>query len=126
MSKEEKEPKKAEPEHVTPSRLISRNPDTAVIACDFVKYMLDPDCGIGTLVFFRKYATPKQEFGSWSIDRIVEEAFLEVKVPVNTLFALGVGLTNSMKDYQEIVKYNKNITLFGPKIKRQAKKPDER
>ena len=52
--------------------------------------MIDPHCGIGTLTFFKKYTPPKKEYHSWSVDRIVEEAFLDVKVPLNTLFALAV------------------------------------
>jgi hypothetical protein len=129
LSEEEKgkEPKvtKGEPIRADPSRLISRRPDTAIIACDFVKYMIDPDCGIGTLTFYRKYATPKKAGSNWSVDTIVEEAFLDVKVPLNTLFALGVGISSSIEEYQRIIKTKENITLFGPQIKRMAKKPDE-
>ena len=109
---------------VKPSFLILRSPETAVVGADYVKYMVDPDCGMGTLVFFRKYPTPKRESRGWSVDTIVEESFLEVKVPLNTLFALAIGLSFVAQDVRK--PQSRNMTFFGPsRITQEERKPND-
>jgi len=108
---------------VEPSFLTVRNPQTEVVGADFVKYMVDPDCGMGTLIFFRKYPTPKREARGWAVDRIVEESFLEVKVPLNTLFACAIDLYLVAQELRESKK--RNITYFGPSKVIQREEPDE-
>lgn len=105
---------------VTPSFLTTRREDTAVVGSDFVKYMVDPNIGMGTLIFYRRYVTPRKEAKGWSVDTIVEESFLEVKVPLNTLFALALDLSTVVQQIQKNPRGN--ITYFGPSSVRQEQK----
>jgi hypothetical protein len=106
-----------------PTFRITRSPQTAVVGADFVKYMVDPDCGMGTLIFYRKYPVPKRDSKGWSVDRMEEESFLEVKVPLNTLFACAIGLYQVAQEMSKSKK--KTITYFGPSKVIQKEKPND-
>lgn len=106
---------------VTPSFLIMRREDTAIVSADFVKYMVNPNLGVATLIFFRTYATPRKESIGWSIDTMVEESFLEIKVPLNTLYPLALDLVTVFQDLQK--KPHDNAIHFGPSsVKAEPKK----
>lgn len=99
---------------VKPKFVMRRNEATAISAADYVKYMVDPDTQMGTLIFYRKYPTAdRDEEGNLVVKEVVDESFLEVHVPLSTLFTCALGL---YRVFDQIAheKASSNIIYFGP------------
>ena len=103
---------------VNPTIQASMREDTVVLGADFFKVLLDCDTQLATLIFFQKRVRPKKTQRGLEFDSIVEEGFLEVKVPFSTFFATVLYASNVLTKVQEAHKQNKRPIFFGPsKIK---------
>lgn len=69
---------------------VSVKPDIPVLTADEVKVMTDADAKICTLMFFQRHPVPKISGYGLDLDSIHMEAFLEVKLPLETAFEVGL------------------------------------
>ena len=106
---------------VEPSESVSISPDMQTLVADYVKCATDTDVGLCTFIFFKKHILPKHTSEGMMVDRIVHDAFLEIKVPINTAFALAVYLYDLLKEIRE--KPKRGVTFFGPSIIKQENEP---
>lgn len=86
--------------HVSPTKSVSRGSSFGTLASDHAIITLNGDTQIGTLTFFQTHAIPKIDERGIVVDSIEEEFVLEVKMPFNTVFALGMYIAKMVKHYQ--------------------------
>lgn len=92
---------------------LTVTPDIQALAADFVKVMIDRDTDLCTFLFFKKHVKPVKTEQGITFDGIHEEAFLEVKVPFTTAFALSIFMNEIMKDIRRNPDDKKTVH-FGP------------
>src|SRR5687768_12820172 len=103
---EEKENKKINLTHsevdVNAKSILTVAQNMSTIGGDFVKVLVDVQCRVCTFMFFRKHVIP-ESIGSDKIGLkgIQVEAFLEVKVPFETAFALSTYMTETLKNIRQ-------------------------
>ena len=90
------------------------HPERITAPADLVKVATDTDTGLCTFIFFRKHFNPKhvETEAGMRLDTIDEEVFLEVKVPMNTAFALALYMYDLLKEIR--ANPERNIVYFGP------------
>lgn len=71
---------------------LSVSKDIPTLAADFVKVFVSPDVETCTFVFFRRHPRLKLKSDGVGVEGTDIEAFLEIKVPLNSAFALGIYL----------------------------------
>jgi hypothetical protein len=105
---------------VKPAHSTIINEGIPTLAADYVKCITDQDTGLCTLMFFKKHFLPtRRGDGAFVIDRTMDEGFLEVKVPMNTMFALALYMTEELKIIR--AKPNSKGFHFGPSIIKEEK-----
>ena len=102
---------------VTPIENVIVDTERATVPADFVKCSIDTEVGFCTFIFFRRRFNPKQTKQGIQLDTIDNEDFLEVKVPLNTAFALTVYMYEVLKEIRANPK--QKISHFGPVAFRQ-------
>jgi hypothetical protein len=92
---------------------IDINPNMPTLIADFVKCVIDFETQLVTLIFFDKHFLPERaEDGSINLNKVIDEAFLEIKVPFNAAFALALYMNAIFKEIQE--NQIKDGIHFGP------------
>lgn len=92
---------------------LSIDQDIQALAADFVKVMIDRDTRLCTFIFFKKHPKPALNEKGITLDGIHEQAFLEIKVPFETAFALSLYMNEILKDIRQHPSDHKTID-FGP------------
>lgn len=98
---------------VTPINSLSVANDIPTSVADFVKVLIDHETSLCTFLFFRKHVKPIRKDANMMIEGVHEEAFLEVKVPYNTAFALALYMNEVLKDMQKSPRNGRGFD-FGP------------
>ena len=98
--------------HIEPHISTEVMKDMPTLAADYMKVMADGDTELCTFIFFRKHILPKLTGQGMTLDGINEEAFLEVKVPYRTAFALTLYMNEVFKEIRK--NPDKKQTYFGP------------
>ena len=96
---------------ITPNFVVSRANEVPVVAADFIKCMIDLDIGLATLLLYRRHVIPKTTEKEILADTIVDELFLEIKVPLNTFFAT---ILYAYETFNRIRKGEKRGVHIGP------------
>jgi hypothetical protein len=110
--------------HASPTKTVSRSNNFGTLASDHAIITLDGDTGLGTITFFQTHTIPKMEDKGIMVDSVEEEVVLEVKMPFNTVFALGIYIANMVSHYQN--NPNDHGKYFGPvAVKNIPKQPSE-
>jgi len=93
---------------------IDVNPNMPTLVADFVKCVVDFETQMVTFIFFDKHFLPERaEDGSINLSKVIDEAFLEIKVPFNAASALASYMNAIFKEIQE--DQIKEGIHFGPK-----------
>ncbi len=106
-----------------PSQSISVSDELATIGADYVKAFMDGDTGLCTLMFFRRHSRPKSMGkGTFQIDAITDELFLEVKIPFNSAANIANFVGAITQKLQANPRYlygddGRPRMIFGPSIK---------
>ncbi len=94
-----------------PTFVTRRDERTLLTVADYIKYMIDPSTGLVTLIFYQIHPTPEQSPKGWTVNEVVHESLLEVKVPFNTMAITAMGLTQTFATLKDLPP---GIIVFGP------------
>lgn len=97
---------------VEPFGQTGMSKESVVLSADFFKCLIDTSLGLCTLVFFHKRPNVKREGDKLILDRIDEEGFIEIKVPLNSFWATTLYSYSVLNEIRK--RPDLKITYFGP------------
>lgn len=97
---------------VSPRYRLEVKPDVPTLPADYVKCAIDHDTQTVTFIFFKKHYVPTLSGGGVEVGEVIDEVFLEVKVPFSTAFALALYMNEILKEIRT-KKLSRGVS-FGP------------